>query len=119
MALIEVPSASTEPPRAKPPRSTVSLHGELDLSEEAELATTLARSIGLDDAGLVIDLSDVSFMSASAVGVILRTQDYLQHRGQTLAIRAPSRCARRILVICGLDGFIETLEPDHANRDVA
>lgn len=107
MALTEFQSASEDAPHEVPQWTVVRLHGDLDLSGEIELSMRLASAIDFDDAGLVVDLSGVTFMGASAVGVIVRARDFLQHRNQSLAVRDPSRCARRILAICGLDGLIE------------
>ena len=43
-------------------RTVVWLQGEHDISTTVALADTLARAIALDDADLVVDLSEVQFM---------------------------------------------------------
>ena len=58
-------------------RTVVWLRGEHDVSTVAALSETLARAIALDDADLVVDLSDVQFMGAATVGVIVRARELL------------------------------------------
>src|SRR5687768_658417 len=82
-------------------RTVVWLRGEHDVSTVAALSETMARAIARDDADLVVDLSEVQFMGAATVGVIVRAQELLGLRSRSLALRSPSRCARRILDLCG------------------
>lgn len=81
--------------------TVVWLRGELDLSSVHELSGIMASAI-LGDADVVVDLSDVEFMDASTVGVIIRARDFLQLRSRGLALRSPSRYAQRVLDLCGL-----------------
>jgi anti-anti-sigma factor len=87
--------------RRDPARTAVWLRGEHDDSTVAALSETMARAIARDDADLVVDLSEVQFMGAATVGVIVRARELLGLRSRTLALRNPSRCARRILDLCG------------------
>jgi hypothetical protein len=66
----------------------------------------MARAIALDDAELVLDLSDVQFMSVSTLGVIVRARDFLRLRSRSLTVRSPSACARRILEVGGFSDLI-------------
>ncbi|MEY2469135.1 MAG: hypothetical protein QOF21_1833 [Actinomycetota bacterium] len=81
--------------------TTVSLHGEHDASNSAQLSDTLARAIAITKSDLVVDLSDVDFMGCATVGVIARAGEFLQARSLALIIRAPSRSACRVLALCG------------------
>lgn len=110
MALVELPS--TSPTGARPPPAVdgptiVDVRGEHDISTVAALAAELARAIGAADADLTIDLSEVRFMDASTVSVILLARQFLRGRQHSLAVRAPSRCAQRIIHICELDELLE------------
>jgi anti-anti-sigma factor len=82
-------------------RTVVWLRGEHDHSTVAALAETMARAMALDDSDLVVDLSEVTFMDAATVGVIVRARELLRLRSRSLALRAPSTSARRILDLCG------------------
>jgi anti-anti-sigma factor len=77
--------------------TVVWLRGEHDGSTVEELADAMARAIALDDADLVLDLSDVDLMDAATVGVIIRAHEFLRRRSRSLELRSPSPCARRVL----------------------
>jgi anti-anti-sigma factor len=82
------------------------LNGEHDISTDGALARTLAHAIALDATTLIIDLSEVEFMGASTLGIILRARDYLQRRSGSLAVRSASPMARRMIDICGLASLL-------------
>jgi anti-anti-sigma factor len=102
MAVSEFPS-STKPSRL---RNVVSLRGEHDASTAVALSAELARIVTCDDADLVVDLSEVEFFGASAVGILVRTRALLESRERHLFLQAPNRCAQRVLAICGLDELV-------------
>ena len=80
-------------------RTVVWLRGEHDLSTVDELSETMARAIALDDADVVVDLSEVVFMSAATVGVIIRAREFLRLESRSLALRSPSKCAGRVVAM--------------------
>ena len=87
--------------------TVVWLRGEHDVSTVATLSQTLARAIALDDADLVVDLSEVRFMSTATVDVIVRARELLRGRSRSLTLRSPSRCARRIFELCGHTDLVD------------
>ena len=95
---------ATIPP---PARTELRLHGEHDLSSAVALAETIARAIADDEADLVVDLSDVRFMDASTITVILRARAYLGDRHRLLELRDPSPFSRRLLGLCELEDLIQ------------
>ena len=99
-------------------RTVVWLRGEHDVSTVAALSQTMAGAIALDDGDLVIDLSDVQFMDAATVGVIIRARDFLRLQSRSLALRSPSSCAARILELCDLEDLVEP-RPTHTTRNTA
>jgi anti-anti-sigma factor len=82
-------------------RTVFALRGEHDASNAAELSSELDRALTLDRADLVLDLSEVEFMGASTVGVIAHTRALLDGQQRLLTVQHPTRCARRVLEICG------------------
>ena len=56
---------------------------------------TMARAIAVDETDLVIDLSEVTFMNAATVAVIIRAEAFLRDRSRSLTLRSPSAPARR------------------------
>jgi anti-anti-sigma regulatory factor len=69
--------------------------------------TLTERPSVASDADLTVDLRDVRFMDASTVSVLLRTDERLEPRLRTLTLRAPARCARRVIDRCHLDLLVE------------
>jgi len=92
--------------------TVVWLEGEYDLSTVTSLSETIARAVALDRSHLVIDLSGVQFMDAATIGVIIRTYNDLQLQFRSLALRNPSRFARRILELCGLTDLLDPASLD-------
>jgi anti-anti-sigma factor len=83
------------------------LSGEHDLSTVDALSQTLARAFALDDADVVLDLSDVQFMGAATIDVIVRASGVLDLRSRVLTLRSPSEPARRVVDLCGLAELVE------------
>jgi hypothetical protein len=66
----------------------------------------LARAISLDSAELVLDMSQVTFMAASTLGVIARARDFLRQRSRSLTVRSPSAPVGRVVLACSLSDLI-------------
>jgi anti-anti-sigma factor len=82
--------------------TVVWLWGEQDLATLAALSDTLSRALTLDDADVVVDLSDVLFMDAGTLGSIVAARNQLRSQSRSLTLRAPSSSADRLLRLCGL-----------------
>lgn len=90
-----------------PLRTVVWVGGEHDLATSVHLSDTIAQAARLDDADIFVDLSGVTFMDASTIGVLVAARDRLRFRSRSLSVRAPSPRARRLLDLCGLAGMID------------
>lgn len=88
-------------------RTVVWLRGEHDLSTVTAVAETLARAIAVDDADFVVDMSEVEFIDASTVRLIVRTREFLHSRSRSLVLRSPSPCALAMLDRCGLAHLVD------------
>lgn len=78
------------------------LHGEHDIATKVAVVVTIARAAQRDDADLLVDLSEVTFMDASTIGALVGSRNRLRARSQSLLLRSPSPRARRVLDLCGL-----------------
>ena len=119
LASLELPMADTQfTPITVSPRGAgtnrdggftiVWLRGEHDVSTAADVEAAIRRAIVDDDAAdLVVDLSDVDFMDASTIGVIVRTRNYALSLSRSLTVRAPSPRARRLFEVCNLEPMLE------------
>jgi anti-anti-sigma factor len=87
--------------------SVVWVRGAHDASTVAALCVTVARAIAFEDADLVIDLSEVTFMDATAVEVMVRAEAFLRDRSRSLTLRSPSTHAWRVLGVAGLAELVD------------
>lgn len=92
-------------PGSGPLRTVVRVSGEHDSTTRAHLSLTIAQAALLDDVGIIVDLSDVTFMDASTIGAIVDAHNRLRARSRLLSVSAPSTRARRLLDVCEL-GFL-------------
>ncbi len=93
-------------------QTVVWLSGEHDLSTVDALSETLARVFALGDCHVVLDLSGVEFMGAATIHVIVRAKVLLNLESRTLTLRSPSRSARHVVDLCGLDDLINPSSAD-------
>ncbi|MBA2471516.1 MAG: STAS domain-containing protein [Pseudonocardiales bacterium] len=84
-------------------RSCLVLHGELDLSTAAGLEQVLDRLRGAGHHQITVDVSGLEFLSAAGLTVFLRADEALGAVGGRLVLTRPTRMARRVLAITGLD----------------
>lgn len=80
----------------------VRLAGELDLSNAPTVREALAGALGRGSPRLVVDLSDVTFIDSTALGVLVEARRKLPNRDD-FALAAPGLEARRALEVSGLD----------------
>ena len=83
-------------------QAVVWLDGEEDIATVAVLANTLAKAVSADHADLIVDLSGLTFLSTATIDELVRVRNILLSQNRTLTLRSPSRCARRVLDLCGL-----------------
>jgi anti-sigma B factor antagonist len=79
----------------------LALRGELDVDGKAEFAAAAARIPA--GAHVVIDLSELSFMDSSGLGVLMAMDVRSRADGWTLMLRDPQPAVRRLLEICHFD----------------
>lgn len=80
----------------------VSLVGELDLYNAHEVRDTLLECCAESPERLVVDLSGVTFIDSTALGVLIEARTRLPNRRGFL-LAAPGLETRRALEISGLD----------------
>ena len=85
----------------------VRLSGDYDATTVAAMSRLLSAAIASSDTDVVLDMDEVCFVDAAAVGVIVRARAFLQLRSRSLTLRMPSASVRATLEICDLDALIE------------
>ena len=86
--------------------SIVLVRGELDASTAARLRDSLAGLIGEGSPRIVVDLADVSFMGASALGVLVDAGKRLRRDDGKLLLRSAPPSVQKMLQITGLDATL-------------
>jgi anti-sigma B factor antagonist len=84
--------------------ATIAADGELDIFTARDVAIRLHDALALGCSRVVIDVSGVSFVDASALGVLARAHAILAAEGQTMEFVAPSPGFVRLCSISRLDG---------------
>lgn len=93
--------------------AVVAAHGELDLGSVPRLRRTLKEVAAEGATRVVVDLSALSFMDSSGLGLVIEQRSALQVRGGQLLLVAPEdSTASRLLVMTELDGALRV----HADR---
>ena len=89
------------------------LVGDQDSSTVPDLDIALAEQRQRD---VVVNMSGVTFMSASAVGALVNSRNLLRRGGYTLTVQAAPPCVLRLLELCGLNDLLDTLAemPKHS-----
>jgi anti-anti-sigma factor len=88
-------------------RTVVWLAGECDITTLLVTADTMMKAISLDDGDLIVDLSEVTFLSAATIGALIGVRNLLRGESRSMTLRSPSRFATRILDLCGLDDLVD------------
>jgi anti-anti-sigma factor len=92
------------------PVVNVTISGEIDIATSQDMRDALAAEPG--PAHLEVDMSAVTFMDASGIGVLLAARQRAVDGGGSLTLRAPSWAVRRLTGILGLDELLAT-PPDN------
>jgi len=81
-----------------------SLSGEIDLSNATRITNALLAGVPNEALGLVIDLSQVTYLDSAGVRTLAELDHRLGWRAQALRVVAPEESrSRRVLAIAGLE----------------
>ena len=89
--------------RQNPGHLVVTLHGELDVTNAAEVAAALADAAA-SHRPVIVDLAAVEFIDCCGLGVLARAQAWARRAGGDLLLAAPGPRVRRLLVLTGMSG---------------
>jgi anti-sigma B factor antagonist len=86
---------------------TVTLAGEFDLATAADLRACLTRSEVLDAERIHVDLTRVTFLDSSSIGLLVAACKRVRTAGNTFSVGCSTGPARRILEIAGLIEYLQ------------
>ena len=90
-----------------PKGAVVVLRGEADAFTLPVLVDALISAIAEYDGVITVDLAHTEFIDSATSRALFRASQFLQARGRTLTVRAPTRAAARVLGLLGLSSLIE------------
>jgi anti-sigma B factor antagonist len=99
---------------ARPPEALVTLRGELDLATAPEVRRQLRAAMKQGARRMLIDLSGITFVDASALGMFTATHRELSERGGTLKFVAYPPAFLRL---CQATGLVEHFGLDGVDAD--
>jgi anti-anti-sigma factor len=88
-------------PREAP--TVVRPRGELDVAARDELRASLRQCTG----DVVVDLSEVAFLDASCLGVLVTERTRVMGHGGTLRLREPHGIVSIVLAAAGLTAWVD------------
>lgn len=83
--------------------SVVRADGELDVSTAPELRQTITTALDEGDGKVVIDLTAVTFMDSTTLGVLIGAHNRVREIGGALGLVCSDERVRRVFSITGLD----------------
>jgi len=92
-------------------RYLITVSGEVDLATSPELDVAIIAAIDSGTSSVVIDLTDVSFMDSSGLGVIVRALKRCREAENDLDLVITNERVLKVFGITGLDQVI----PIHAS----
>jgi len=87
-------------------RYVITVSGEVDLASSPDLDAAIIVAIESGSSSLVVDLSDVSFMDSSGLGVIVRGLKRCREADKDLDLVITNERVLKVFGITGLDQVI-------------
>jgi anti-sigma B factor antagonist len=89
-----------------PPSATVVLDGEIDIATAPAIRRFLMAAINGGDVHLAVDMSGVTFIDASGIGVLVAAANRAREAGGSLSLLAPSPQLQWLLDVFHLDAIL-------------
>jgi anti-sigma B factor antagonist len=85
----------------------VKVAGEIDIATVSGVLGTVLGASKAGTAGIVVDVSGVTFMGAAGINIFVVGRNQQREKGQDLMLRSPSPFLLRVLEICDLGDVVE------------
>lgn len=88
--------------------TVATVHGEIDLSNAAELEMAISHAVGNEAVGLVVDLASVDYLDSSGVTLLFNLARRVSRRQQEFVVVVPGEAhVREILTLSGATEALE------------
>jgi anti-anti-sigma factor len=91
---------------------TLYVSGELDIATGPVLEHAVVRALDGQGGEFHLDLGGLTFMDSTGVKTLVSLHNRVESLGRRLVIVSPSRPARRVLALLGLDEVLDVRPPD-------
>ncbi len=109
--------ASVMPDQPEPGSVTVTVAGEIDLTDHEELRSVIVDGASAPVTTVVIDLTHVTFLGSSGIGALIAAWRELGERDIDLRVDRCSPIADRVLEIAGVRSLLAAPgDPDAEDR---
>lgn len=90
--------------------SVVAVTGEVDVSNAARLREALDARLADHVAELVVDLSEVSYIDSTGIGVLVGTAHRAEEQGARFEVARPQKNVARVLGLLGVSEELHLTE---------
>jgi anti-sigma B factor antagonist len=98
-------SVPADDPTRRP--TVIAPRGELDLMTSRDLGSRLQEAAGSAATAAIVDLTQISFVDSTGLGVLLKARErFLRRQVPLLFVDAPGGAFARMLAVAGLEGRI-------------
>ena len=87
--------------------SLLRLRGELDMATAVDLRRALAAAISLAPLVLIVDVSELTFIDSTGIGVLVGSSRKARDAGCSFVVRSPSRSVLKTLHLTGVDQVLD------------
>ncbi|HEX4467661.1 MAG TPA: STAS domain-containing protein [Solirubrobacteraceae bacterium] len=98
--------------RSDGPVHTISLGGEMDLSNAQILADIVAGVCVLKPGTVSVDMSQLAFMDSAGLRATLQSMNTAQQAGASFSVASPQEAVRRVFEISGVAERLLASPPD-------
>ncbi|NBU32061.1 MAG: anti-sigma factor antagonist [Actinobacteria bacterium] len=92
--------------RSNEDHTVVSVEGEIDLSNSDDLDEAIIQALSNSTARITVDLTDVTFLDSSGLGVIVKGLKRAAEAESTFDVVASNERVLKVFKITGLDSVI-------------
>jgi anti-anti-sigma factor len=87
--------------------TTVALKGRFDFQAHQEFRRTVEGLLRSGHSALTLDLSEVSFIDSSALGMLLLTRESCEKAGGAVVLDRPQEYVEKVLRLCHFDQLFQ------------
>jgi anti-sigma B factor antagonist len=93
------------------------LRGEIDVFTAPALHSELGDAIAFNDADLLVDCGELTFIDSSGLAVLVACQRNLQVLGRQLRIANATKATERVMQVAGLTGMLRVNDASDSGEE--